>query len=54
MEEKMQEQIQQSKPVQRVPEIKTTVERSKDGKWVIYKTIITDIKSVNYFKKFIE
>jgi len=33
-------------------ECKTTV--SKDGKWVIHKTIITDIKSMNYYKTFIK
>jgi len=54
MEQQINQQIKQDKQIQRIPEIKTTVERSKDGKWVIYKTIITDIKSVNYFKKFIE
>ena len=31
------------------PEIK--VSRSRDGKWVIVKTIQTQIYSINYFKK---
>ena len=30
--------------------VETKVSISKDGKWLIHKTIITDIKSVNYYK----
>jgi len=33
------------------PLLETSVSLSKDGKWVIHKTIITDIKSVKYFEK---
>lgn len=33
------------------PLLESSVSLSKDGKWVIHKTIITDIKSVKYFEK---
>ena len=44
-EEKNQE-IQKKHPI-----IETSIRKSKDGKWLIYKTIITDIKPIAYFKK---
>jgi len=44
-EEKNQE-IQKKQPI-----IETSIRKSKDGKWLIYKTIITDIKPIAYFKK---
>jgi hypothetical protein len=31
--------------------VESTMRLSKDGKWFIHKTIITDIKPVNYIKK---
>jgi len=31
--------------------IETSICKSKDGKWLMYKTIITDIKPVAYFEK---
>jgi len=33
------------------PLLESSVSLSKDGKWVIHKTIITDIKSVKYYEK---
>jgi hypothetical protein len=36
------------------PIIETKITKSKDGKWVIHKTIITDIKSANYYKAILE
>jgi len=33
------------------PIIESQVSVSKDGKWLIQKTIITDLKSVSYFEK---
>lgn len=33
------------------PLLESSVGLSKDGKWVIHKTIITDIKSVKYYEK---
>lgn len=38
----------------RQPIIETFVNKSKDGKWVIYKTVITDIKPVSYLEKVID
>jgi hypothetical protein len=35
----------------RQPIVETSVMRSEDGKWVVHKTTITDIKSVSYFEK---
>ncbi len=33
------------------PVLETSVSKSEDGKWLIHKTIITDIKPVSYFEK---
>jgi len=38
----------------RQPIIETTISKSKDKKWVVHKTVITDIKPVSYFKKVVE
>ncbi|MBI2449615.1 hypothetical protein HYV49_04940 [Candidatus Pacearchaeota archaeon] len=35
----------------RQPIIESSISKSEDGKWVIHKTIITDIKPVSYFEK---
>ena len=33
------------------PIVETNIKRSEDGKWVVHKTTITDIKPVAYLKK---
>ena len=33
------------------PILENTISKSEDGKWIIHKTIITDIKPVSYFQK---
>lgn len=33
------------------PIIENTIKKSEDGKWLIHKTVITDIKPVSYFEK---
>ena len=33
------------------PIIESTVSMSEDGKWLIHKTVITDIKPVSYLEK---
>ncbi|MFH0977724.1 MAG: hypothetical protein V1837_00335 [Candidatus Woesearchaeota archaeon] len=33
------------------PIVETNIKKSEDGKWVIHKTTITDIKPVSYFEK---
>jgi hypothetical protein len=37
--------------LQRQPIIETTISKTKDGKWVVFKTTITDIKPVKYYEK---
>jgi len=36
------------------PIVETQISMSKDKKYVIHKTIITDIKPIGYYKKVIE
>ncbi len=38
----------------RQPIIESSVRKSKNGQWVIHKTVITDIKPVSYFQKVME
>ena len=33
------------------PIVETSIRRSEDGIWVVYKTTITDIKPVTFFEK---
>ncbi|MDP3990623.1 MAG: hypothetical protein Q8Q01_05475 [archaeon] len=35
------------------PIVETQISKSKDGKYVLHKTIITDIKPVGYYQKVI-
>ncbi len=35
------------------PIIESSVSKSEDGKWVIHRTIVTDIKPISYFEKVI-
>lgn len=35
----------------KMPEIKSSVKKSVDGKWFIHRTTITDIKPVSYVEK---
>ncbi len=39
------------KKLEKQPIIETKVAKSEDGKWLMHKTIITDIKAVNYYDK---
>jgi hypothetical protein len=34
----------------RPPIVEAQISKSKDGKWIIHRTIITDIKPVGYFQ----
>lgn len=38
----------------RQPVLESSVSVSEDGKWVIHKTLITDIKPIKYFEKVLE
>jgi len=43
-----------TKEFQNKPILETHISKSEDGKWVIHKTVITDIKPVAYFEKVLE
>jgi len=36
-----------------LPRIESKISKSNDGKWLIFQTIITEIKPVNYIKEII-
>ena len=36
------------------PIIESQISKSEDGKWLIHKTVITDIKPVAYFEKILK
>ncbi len=38
----------------REPIVETRIKKSKDGKWIVFKTIITDIKPISYYEKVLE
>ena len=46
-----QKQIEQ---LQKQPIIETVIRLSEDQKWFIHKTVITDLKPVNYINKVLE
>ena len=35
----------------RQPIVESSIRRSDDGKWIVHKATITDIKPVSYFEK---
>ena len=35
----------------RQPIVESSIRRSDDGKWIVHKTTITDIKPVTFFEK---
>ena len=37
-----------------VPKIETFVQRSKDGQYILHRTVITDIRPVLYYEKVLE
>jgi len=41
------------KKLEKQPIIKTKASKSEDEKWIMHKTIITDIKTINYYDKVI-
>jgi len=47
--ENQKENIGQNKPI-----LETQIGKSKDGKYIIHRTIVTDIKPVGYFEKVLE
>jgi len=48
MEELSKKKIEELK---NQPIVEAVVKKSDDGKWIIHKTVITDIKPFSYFEK---
>ena len=42
------------KQITKMPIVETFIRKSKDGKYIIHKTVITDIKPKNYYEKVFE
>jgi hypothetical protein len=40
--------------LKKMPYIETKIEKSKDGKYVIHKTIITHVRPVNYYQAILD
>jgi hypothetical protein len=40
--------------LKKMPLIETQIKLSKDGKYMVHKTVITDIKPTNYYEKVME
>ena len=51
MENQCDIEEREEKASKRPPIIETSINKSKDGKWLIHRTIITDIKPVAYFEQ---
>ena len=49
--EKMELSEKKIEQLNKQPIVETSIKRSEDGKWVVHKTTITDIKPVTYFVK---
>ena len=41
---------QQNRP----PIVETKIGKSKDGKWIIHRTVITDIKAAGYYRQVLQ
>ena len=54
MEEKNELSKTKIEQLQRQPIIETNITKTKDNKWIVFKTTITDIKPVKYYKKILE
>lgn len=44
-----QNEVKQNKPL-----LETQISTSRDGKYVIHRTVITDIKPIKYYQKVLE
>lgn len=49
-EEETEEEQNKEMP-KKTPLIETRITKSKDGKWLIHRTIITDIKPISYYEQ---
>lgn len=54
MENQWDIEEREEKASKRPPIIETSISKSKDGKWLIHKTIVTDIKPVAYFEQILK
>lgn len=54
MEEKVELSAKRLEQLQKAPIVESFVTKSQDGKWVIHKTTITDIKPVQYLEKVLQ
>jgi hypothetical protein len=45
---------QKEEQLRKMPLVEFKVMKSKDGKYIVHKTTITDIKPLNYYKKVID
>jgi len=50
----MEQNNEQKSEFDNKPITETQISKSKDGKYIIHKTIITDIKPVKYYEKVLE
>ena len=53
-QEQNQEPTLSSKKIEQLrkqPIIENSILKSEDGKWIVHKTTITDIKPISYFEK---
>lgn len=48
------EEVKTEQNEKRMPIVETRINKSKDGKYIIHKTIITDIKPYGYYKTMME
>ena len=46
--------MEENKEFNKGPILETTITKSKDGKYGIHKTIVTDIKPIKYYEKVLE
>ena len=53
METKQKTELSKTKIEQlnKQPVVESVLSKSEDGKWLIHKTIITDIKPIGYYEK---
>ena len=56
METKQKTELSKTKLEQlnKQPIVESVISKSEDGKWLIHKTIITDIKPTGYYEKALE
>ena len=51
MQDKVELSPKRVEQLQKAPIVESSIHKSQDGKWVLHRTTITDIKPVNYMEK---